>query len=221
MTLSQHAKLSGVQLLSVCIGKGRRTNNKTGWTGIDKKPVSDPVQVHRLGLVGDEVMDQVNHGGPGQAVYIYTQPDYAFWSERLVQAIAPGTFGENLLFSHLESAAVKIGQRFRVGSVVLEAATSRIPCATLADHMNDLHFVKKFREGRRPGIYARVIQEGTLQAGDEVILENEPPDDAPTVLDTFEYFYDKHPTPQQVQWLLAAPVAERLRAKLEEQAAKF
>lgn len=210
-----------MKLLSVCIGQAKKVENKTGWTGIDKRPTVDPVRVERLGLVGDHVMDQKNHGGPGQAVYIYTQPDYDYWTEFLGEAPAPGAFGENLLFDELESASVKIGQRFRVGTVLLEAAASRIPCETFAAHMGDPQFVKKFRQARRPGIYARVIEEGTLQAGDAVTLEGNLSDDAPTVLDTFEFFYDKQPTPEQVQRLLAASVAERLRDELEEQAAKF
>lgn len=208
-------------LLGVCVGKGKAFPNKTGATGIDKRPVLGPVEVKTLGLVGDEVMDSKHHGGPDQAVYLYTQPDYDYWTEVLGEAPAAGAFGENLLISGPASAEVQIGQRFRIGSVLLEAAASRIPCETFAAHMHDPLFVKKFRQARRPGIYARVIEEGTLQAGDPVTLEGHVPADAPTILDTFEFFYDKQPTPQQVQRLLAAPVAVRLRRELEEQAAKF
>lgn len=210
-----------MELLGVCVGKGKKFPNKTGWTGIDKRAVPEAVRVEALGLRGDEVMDQRHHGGPGQAVYIYTQPDYEFWRAELGSRIRPGLFGENLLFSELESASVKVGQRFRVGTVVLEAAASRIPCATFAEHMGDPQFAKKFREARRPGIYARVVEEGELRVGDPVVAEGSCPDDAPTILDTFEFFYDKQPTPDQVKRLLAAPVAERLRAELEEQLQKF
>lgn len=206
-----------VEVVGVCVGQGKKWPNKTGWTGIEKHPVAQAVRVGRLGLQGDEVMDQVNHGGPDQAVYIYTQPDYEFWRAELGDRIRPGLFGENLLFSGLESASVRVGQRFQVGGVMLEAASARIPCETFAAHMGDPKFVKKFREARRPGIYARVIQEGEVRVGDPVTFEGTVPDDAPTILDTFEFFYDKNRTPEQVKRLLAAPVDVRLRHTLLEE----
>lgn len=210
-----------MQLLGVCVGKGKKFPNNTGWTGIEKYAIDHAVQISHLGLVGDQVMDQVNHGGPDQAVYLYTQPDYEFWRAELGDQIRAGLFGENLLVSGLESASVKIGQRFRVGSVVLEAASARIPCSTFAAHVGDPLFVKKFREARRPGIYARVIQEGEVRVGDAVTFEGSVPDDEPTVLDTFEFYFDKQRTPGQVRRLLSAPVSERVRHALEEQLLKF
>lgn len=211
--------MGSMELLGVCVGKGKKFPNKTGWTGIEKHDVPGAVRVSALGLVGDEVMDQKHHGGPDQAVYIYTQPDYEFWRGELGDRIRPGLFGENLLFSGLESASVKVGQRFRVGSVVLEAASSRIPCETFAAHMGDPKFVKKFREVRRPGIYARVVQEGELRVGDAVTLEGGVPADAPTILDTFEFFYARpqERTLAQVKHLLSAPVAVRLKTNLQQE----
>lgn len=206
-----------MEVLGVCVGRGKKWPNKTGWTGIEKYAVFQAVRVSRLGLQGDEVMDQVNHGGPDQAVYIYTQPDYEFWRAELGDRIRPGLFGENLLFSGLESASVRVGQRFQVGHVVLEATSARIPCETFAAHMGDPKFVKKFREARRPGIYARVVQEGEVRAGDPVTFEGAVPDDAPTILDTFEFFYEKNLTLEQVRRLLAAPVAARLHQNLLEE----
>lgn len=210
-----------MKLLSVCVGQPQKFNNKARWTGIDKRPISGAVRVGRLGVANDHVMDKKHHGGPDQAVYIYTQLDYAYWADLLGQALPAGAFGENLLLSELESAPVQIGQRLRVGSVLLEASASRIPCQTFAAHMGDPEFARKFRTARRPGFYARVIEEGELRAGDDVTLEGTSPQGTPTVLDTFEFFYAKKPHPEQVQRLLAAPVAQRVREKLEKHAARF
>lgn len=157
-----------MQLVSVCVGEPRAVNSKSGWTGIHKQPVAGPVEVGPLGLAGDHILDTKHHGGPEQAVYIYTVPDYAWWAQALGRPLAPGTFGENLLFSGLESAAVRLGQRFQVGAVLLEVASARVPCVTLAERMGDPTFVRRFREARRPGLYARVLQAGPVQAGDPV-----------------------------------------------------
>jgi MOSC domain-containing protein YiiM len=157
-----------MKLLSVCIATPRVVRSKSGWTGIHKQPVAGAMFIERLGLTGDHILDTENHGGPDQAVYIYTQPDYEVWSAQLGRTLEPGTFGENLLFSGLESASIHLGQRFRVGGALLETTFARIPCVTLAERMGDPGFVRHFREARRPGLYARVLQEGEVRAGDPV-----------------------------------------------------
>ena len=93
-----------MQLLSVNIGQTRQIAAKSGWTGIYKASVTTPVHVGPEGLEGDHIVDREHHGGPEQAVYVYTQPDYEWWTPQLGATPHPGTFGENLLFSHLESA---------------------------------------------------------------------------------------------------------------------
>lgn len=128
-------------------------------TGIHKNPV-EAAQISTLGLVGDHVADQEHHGGPDQAVYVYSAQDYDWWMEQLGEALLPGTFGENLTFSSFGAEPVRIGDRFRVGEVLLEITAPRIPCSTLAARMNDLEFVKKFRQvrglGFMPGCWGRV-----------------------------------------------------------------
>lgn len=180
-----------MQLLSVTIGQTRQIAAKSGWTGIYKESVGTSVQVGREGLEGDHILDRENHGGPEQAVYVYTQPDYDFWRDQLGAAPLPGTFGENLLFSDIESAPVLIGQRFRVGAVQLEVTWPRVPCVTLAVRMGDPTFVRRFREARRPGFYARVLQEGAVCQGDEVMMQDAPHADGRTVASVFEEFFSQ------------------------------
>lgn len=126
-----------MKLISVNVGEKRtiRKAKASGETGIYKVPAREPVRVTRDGLAGDEISDKVNHGGPDQAVYVYGVPDYEWWSYELGREFAPGTFGENLTISGLESARFSIGDRLRVGSVVLEVTAPRIPCVTLAARM--------------------------------------------------------------------------------------
>jgi MOSC domain-containing protein YiiM len=151
-----------MQLVSVNIGQERAIKNAkvSGKTGIYKLPVNVPVQITSNGLTGDSICDIENHGGLDQAVYICGVPDYRWWSSVLERELLPGTFGENLTITQLESAQVYIGDRLHVGTVILEVAAPRIPCVTLAARMGDPVFVKRLRAAERPGLYCRVIQEG-------------------------------------------------------------
>ena len=205
-----------MQLLSVNIGQQQPIAAKSGQSGIFKHPAEQAVQIGSLGLAGDHIQDIKNHGGLDQAVYLFTQPDYDHWSALLGQSLAPGTFGENLLVSGLESAKVPLGTRLRVGEVLLEVTSARIPCDTLAARMNDPKFVKRFREQRRPGFYARVLEEGAVRAGDRVTIESQPGQNAPTVLDAFEFFYAKSPSREEMEKLLTAPIHHKLRSEIQQ-----
>ncbi|MCX7802971.1 MAG: MOSC domain-containing protein, partial [Meiothermus ruber] len=154
-----------------------------------------------------------HHGGPDQAVYVYSAQDYDWWMEQLGEALLPGTFGENLTFSSFGAEPVRIGDRFRVGEVLLEITAPRIPCSTLAARMNDLEFVKKFRQAARPGFYARVLEAGRVQQGDPV-QKIAAPTAFPTLADVFHLWYDKAPETARLRWILTAPLAERARAVL-------
>ena len=156
-----------MQLLSVNIGQ-KRTQPKGSekeTTGIYKLPVQEPVEIKSLGIQRDFICDQKNHGGPDQAIYVYGVLDYQWWSKELGKELAPGTFGDNLTVSELESTPFNIGDRLHIGSVILEVSAPRIPCSTLAARMGDPQFVKKYRQAERPGLYCRVISRGFRSNG--------------------------------------------------------
>jgi MOSC domain-containing protein YiiM len=203
-----------MKLLSVNVSKPKPISRggKSGLTGIFKESVNDGVKVGVLGLEHDTQVDSENHGGKDQAVYLYSSDDYAWWSEQLGVALEPGTFGENLTLSSLPEP-LYIGDRFEIGTVILEVTAPRIPCSTLAARMNDLAFVKKFAKAARPGVYARVIQTGTLQAGDEVNYLRGKYE--VTALEEFHMFYQKVQAIEDLERLLAAPIAERSRKDYE------
>jgi MOSC domain-containing protein YiiM len=158
-----------MKILSVNIGSPVKKGwAKSGSTGIFKEPVGTAVPVGTLGLAGDAICDLKHHGGEDQAVYLYGQPDYDYWSRELGQKMEPGTFGENLTVEELESAKICIGDRFLSGSLVMEVTSPRIPCNTFAQRMGDKTFPKKFLAANRPGIYCRVLSEGQVRAGDEL-----------------------------------------------------
>lgn len=207
-----------MRLFSVNVGTAQPITNAkaSGKTGIFKRPVSGLVHVTGNGLAGDTVCDTENHGGADQAVYVYGLPDYAWWSQALGQDLAPGTFGENLTITEWESAPACIGDRLRIGGVVLEVTAPRIPCVTLARRMDDPAFLKRFREAERPGVYCRVLQAGTLQAGDTVTLE---PyfGERITVTELFRNFFAPVRTEAALRRYLAAPIAIRDRLEKEQQ----
>lgn len=207
-----------MQLLSVNVGREEPIENagKTGKTGIYKCPVDAPVEITAEGLAGDTISDTKNHGGVDQAVYVYGVPDYDWWSDELGYELEPGTFGENLTISGLESPGLQIGDRLEVGSAVLEVTAPRIPCATLAARMGDPLFVKRFRWAGRPGVYCRVVQEGSVQTGNPVTLRRYEGDKIP-VIEVFEDFFEPEPDEEAIRRQLAAPIAIRARVEKEKQ----
>ncbi|CAN5761356.1 MOSC domain-containing protein [soil metagenome] len=211
-----------MELISVNIGQARPIQNakKIGKTGIYKQPVKEPVQISANGLPSDAICDVENHGGVDQAVYIFGAPDYAWWSENLGAELAPGTFGENLTISGLESAQCSIGDRLHVGSVILEVTAPRIPCVTLAVRMNDPAFLKRFRAAERPGLYCRVIQTGTVQVGDLVEFEAYAGETI-TAIEMFRDFYTAHLSEATIRRHLAAPIAIRDRVEKEARLQEF
>jgi MOSC domain-containing protein YiiM len=190
-------------------------SEKVGSTGIFKQPVTGRVQIGETGLSGDAVLDKKHHGGPDQAIYVYGAPDYAWWSETLGCELLPGTFGDNLTIAGLESATIWVGDTLRVGEVLLQVTAPRIPCGTLAARMGDRSFVKRFRAAERPGLYCRVLQSGWVQAGDPVQMERYRGDTI-SVLDMFRAYYDPDPSEDLIHRHLAAPIAIRSRAEMEE-----
>lgn len=205
-----------MNVISINIGKEQPIGDagKGGTTGIFKQPVSCPVRVTALGLSGDTICDLENHGGPDQAVYLYGAGDYDWWSQTLGQNLAPGTFGENLTISELESADYCVGDRLMMGEVILEVTSPRIPCGTLSARMGDQQFVKRFRDAERPGLYCRVIQTGMLTAGDPVTVERYSGFRI-TMREIFHNFYLPK-TEDFLRRCLAAPIAIRTREEIAE-----
>lgn len=206
-----------IEILSVNVGK-RRTiemSEKAIPTGIFKYPTSSPVNIDKEGIVGDVIGNKGYHGGVDQALYLYSQEDYKWWEKELGKTLSPGTFGENLTLTTFPDSPLRIGDRFATNNLLLEITAPRIPCATLAARMDDIAFVKKFVKAQRPGVYVRVLEIGTLQAGD--YLDFIPSlEDFPTVIEAFNLWYDKEPDQTLLHKILSSPVAHRAKAMLQQ-----
>ena len=204
-----------MEIASINIGRKRTLSGRSfkGSTGIFKQPVTDAVSVSTLGLEADVVCNGRHHGGPDQAVYLYREEDYGWWSEQLGREIGPGTFGDNLTLRGLPEANLVIGSRLRLPYLLLEVSAPRIPCNTLAERMEDPAFVKAFVRAERPGIYCRVIETGNVRAGDQFSLEPYAGDQVST-LDLFRASYRKLDA-DELRRFLAAPIDIRTRKKFE------
>ncbi len=144
------------------------TRKKPKPTGIFKQPLSGPVRISARGIHTDFIADAKVHGGLDQALYLYSEADYQWWAEALGREMLPGTFGENLTLSAFPEQPLQVGDRLTINDVVLEITAPRVPCSKLAAKMGDGSFGKKFVAAVRPGAYARVLQPGTITAGDAV-----------------------------------------------------
>ncbi len=204
-----------IEIISVNVGVAETISHGTrsASTGICKRPASGPVPVGEFGLQGDEVIDTEHHGGRDQAVYAYRQEDYEWWSSSAGLDVEPGLFGENLTIRGLPGDMV-VGDRLLVGDVVLEATSARIPCGTLAMRVQDSGFGMAFRKAERPGTYFRVLNPGTIAVGDAVEMVECGSNDV-TVLDLFRFAYETSHDAESLKRMLDAPIAERIRAKVE------
>ncbi len=145
-------------------------------SAIRKQAVEGAVEVGPLGLAGDEQADLSVHGGLDKAVYLYPQEHYAFWHAQLERvrrqpvALAPGTLGENLATEGLVEQALWVGDRLRIGSVLLEVTEPRQPCYKFGAVMGYAAAVKHMLQSGLTGVYLKVVEPGALQAGDAIAL---------------------------------------------------
>jgi MOSC domain-containing protein YiiM len=163
-------------VISVNAGRGQ----DAAWAGrlrrtaIDKRPVTGPTAVGWLGLAGDEQSDTEHHGGRDQAVYAYAREDLDWWVERLSRELGNGVFGENITTGGLDVSGALIGEVWQLGTAVVQVTAPRIPCVAFAGWLDESAWVKRFAAARRPGAYLRVLQEGTVRAGDRAEVTGRP-----------------------------------------------
>ena len=165
---------------AVNVGVAKHTGVKSGTSGIDKHPQPDAVRIEvpgwgASGLAGDAICDKPSHGGPDQAVYAYAREDLEVWAAALGRPLRAGLFGENLTTVGVEVTGAVIGERWRVGDeLVLQVTSPRIPCVTFAEQMGEPGWIKRFTRSAVPGAYLRVLEPGSVRAGDPIVVEDRP-----------------------------------------------
>ena len=165
-----------MKVLSVNVGAIREVNwrGEEVTTAIWKHPVDGRVAMRGVNLVGDDQADREVHGGPDKAVYAYAREDYDAWRDRHGVATTPGLFGENLTVEGIDLVHAIAGERWEVGTALLEIAQPRLPCFKLGIRMGDARFPRRFQAEGRMGAYLRIIREGDVGAGDSIAVVARP-----------------------------------------------
>ena len=165
-------KILTVNITSI-VHEGEWTGSE-GKTGIDKRPALGPVEFAHEEVTGDVVVDRNHHGGYDQAVYVYAREDADWWEKELGQSIANGRFGENLTTTGIDVNQALVGERWKIGTTILEVSQPRIPCRVFAGFWQRPTLIKEFMAAGKPGTYLRIIQEGHISAGDEIEVTFKP-----------------------------------------------
>ncbi len=169
--------------LTYSVHTGEWTGSE-GKTGIDKRAVDGPITFANEEVTGDVIVDRNHHGGFDQAVYAYSREDADWWQNQLGITIDNGRFGENLTTSGIDVNQALVGERWKIGSTILEVSQPRIPCRVFAGFWQRPTMIKEFMESGKPGTYLRIIQEGQINAGDAIEILSKP-DHQITIVDLY------------------------------------
>jgi ferredoxin-NADP reductase/MOSC domain-containing protein YiiM/ferredoxin len=178
-------------LLSVNVGlpKDVSWQGRTVFTGVFKDPVHGSRRVGRLNVQGDGQGDLAGHGGEQRAVFVYQMGSYRYWERELGRNdFVYGQFGENFTVEGLGDDEVCIGDRYAIGSATFEVTQPRVTCYRVGIRMNDPRIPALLVSHHRPGFYFRVLQEGEVQAGDEIVKLSSGPEQM-TVADVDALLY--------------------------------
>ena len=160
------------KLLSVNVGlpKDVPWQGRTVFTGVFKQPVTGRRRVGKLNLEGDGQGDLAGHGGEQRAVFVYQLDSYRYWERELGRTdFVHGQFGENFTVEGLNDDEVCIGDRYQIGTAVFEVSQPRVTCYRVGIRMNDPRIPALLVSHHRPGFYFRVLEEGEVQAGDQIL----------------------------------------------------
>jgi len=165
--------MKNMVVTSLNIGLPRKESffGKEILTGICKQPVTGPLHLGRLGFENDGVGDLKHHGGKDKAVCVYSLDHYPYWEDILGMTLPAAAFGENLTVSQVYEEAICIGDIFQLGTAAVQVSQPRQPCRTLAARYGRDDLIKLVVDSGRTGFYFRVLEEGRVEKGAELILK--------------------------------------------------
>jgi len=206
------------RLLSVNVGLPRNIEwkGRTVYTGIWKTPVHGRCRVGRLNLEGDGQGDLGGHGGEQRAVYVYQIESYRYWQEQLARNdFVDGQFGENLTIEGLPDDSVCIGDRYKIGTAVFEITQPRVTCYRVGIRMNEPRMPALLTGSGRPGFYFRVIEEGEVGAGNEILKLADGPERMTVAQINALLYSSNHPRDQLERALRIEALSPGWRASFE------
>src|ERR1700750_1847870 len=159
------------RLLSVNLGLPRdiEWQGKTVHTAVWKTPVQGRRMTRRLNVDGDGQGDLAGHGGEHRAVFVYQIESHRYWQQRLRTTYVDGQVGEDFTIAGLPADEVCIGDRYRIGSALFEVTQPRVTCYRVGIRTNEPRMPALLTSSGRPGFYLRVLQEGEVGAGDDIV----------------------------------------------------
>ncbi|WP_312034465.1 MOSC and FAD-binding oxidoreductase domain-containing protein [Actinoplanes sp. TBRC 11911] len=196
-----------MKLLSVNVGKPKNVawQGETVFTGVWKAPVDGPVMARRLNLDGDGQGDTAGHGGEMRAVMVYQIQSHRYWADFLGRDdLGYGVFGENLTVDGMGDDEVCIGDRYRIGEAEFEVTQPRVTCYRVGMRLGEPRMPALLVSHHRPGFYMRVLTEGRIRAGDDIVKTRTGPG-ALSVADTDAALYLPHPDEATVRRALEIP----------------
>ena len=193
-----------------------RVGDRDVVTSIFKAPVEGRISLRRNNLAGDRQADLTVHGGPNKAIYLYPSEHYAYWTDQLGEPSLPnGAFGENLTTLGIDESDIRIGDRFRIGTAILQVTQPRMPCYKLAIRFGRPDMPKRFWQARRPGIYFSVVEEGEVAAGNIITKVADGPERI-TVTEVVRLFVGDDRNPENMQRALRSPLPGEWKDELRE-----
>ncbi len=195
------------RLVSLNVGRPREVawEGKTVRSAIWKEPVQGPRMVRRINIDGDDQGDRLAHGGEHRAVFVYQLGSYRHWERELGRHdFTMGQFGENFTVEGLADDEVCIGDRYRIGGALFEVTQPRVTCYRLGIRMDDPAMPSLVVAHHRPGFYLRVLDEGPVEAGQEIVKVSEGPERL-TVADVDGLLYLPGKAPAQLERALRIP----------------
>jgi len=149
-------------------------NGKEEQTGIFKKPVNQALFLNHNDVSKDTVIDRVHHAGPNKACYLFASDNYDYWKQLYPDLDWDwGMFGENLTISGLDESTLRVGNIYKLGNALVEVSQPREPCYKLGIRFGTQQILKQFIDHNRPGTYVRILEEGEVKTGDQMILQTE------------------------------------------------
>jgi len=205
-------------LVSVNVGmpKDVRWQGRTVFTGVFKDPVTGPRRVRKLNVDGDGQGDLAGHGGEQRAVFVYQTDSYRYWERELKRDdFVHGQFGENFTVQGLSDDEVCIGDRYQIGTAVFEVSQPRVTCYRVGIRMNDPRIPALLVAHHRPGFYFRVLEEGEVQSGNEILKVASGPEQM-TVAEVSALLYlPSHPRQQLLRALRIPALSVGWQASLQ------
>lgn len=220
--MSAPTEMRALIIDGVLAGKAVEFTRPGSRSAIAKSPLEGRQRVTLLGILGDQQGDLRVHGGPDKAIHHYPADHYARWRDDIGAhplLDAPGAFGENISTHSMAEDAICLGDRFRLGTALVEVSQSRQPCWKLSDRFAVSDMARRVQDSGRTGWYYRVLEEGEVQAGDRMTLEARPHPAWPLAR-LIELLYRRSPEPGLLREVLVLPLVPSWRTLFERRLAQ-